>query len=263
MRRAGSLSVLWASVLLTPSQAHADDADMAAVFARHGVRGTMVLLEDGSGRSHVHDGARAQRPLAAASTFKVPNTLIALEEGVASGVDHVFRWDGRHHPIASWNADQTLRTAFRVSCVWCYQQLAAEIGPERYRAWLRRIGYGTLAEPFDATGFWLDGSLRISAWEQVRFLRAVRDRSLPFSIASYDALEEIMVIERTPTHVLRGKTGWAARVAPQVGWFVGYVETARKGTWFFATNIDIRSDDDQPLRERLTREVLQAKGILP
>ena len=263
MRRSASLPGLLALALAMSSQAHADDGDMAAVFARHGVQGTMVLLEDRSGRSHVHDGARARRPLAAASTFKVPNTLIALEEGAASGRDHVFRWDGRLHPIASWNADQTLHTAFRVSCVWCYQQLAAEIGPERYRAWLRRIGYGTLDEPFDATTFWLDGSLRISAWEQVRFLRAVRDRSLPFSAAAYDTLEEIMVIERTPTHVLRGKTGWAARVVPQVGWFVGYVETARRGTWFFATNIDIRSDTDQPLRERLTREVLQAKGILP
>jgi beta-lactamase class D len=46
-----------------------------------------------------------------------------------------------------------------------------------------------------------------------------------------------------------------------VGWYVGYVETS-KNVWFFATNIEIRSEKDLPLRIKLTKAVLQTKGII-
>jgi beta-lactamase class D len=70
-----------------------------------------------------------------------------------------------------------------------------------------------------------------------------------------------MLAEKTPNWSLWAKTGWAARNTPQIGWYVGYVETA-DDVWFFATNIDIRTANDLPLRQSLTREALQAKGII-
>ena len=263
VRRRTKASVMFAALLAVPTGAlHAEDAALAEIFSRHGVQGTMVLMDDG-GRKSVHDDARAQRRQPAASTFKIPNTLIAVQESVAAGPEHVFRWDGRVHAIASWNADQTLASAFRVSCVWCYQRLAERVGVQRYRDWLGRIGYGALAEPFVVTEFWLDGSLTISAIEQVEFLRRLQRRELPFDTASYDTLADIMLIERTPTHTLFAKTGLAGRVTPRIGWYVGYLETVARGTWYFATQIDLRSDEDLALRERLTREALQAVGALP
>ena len=66
---------------------------------------------------------------------------------------------------------------------------------------------------------------------------------------------------KTPNYALHAKTGWAASVNPQVGWYVGYVETA-KAVWFFATNIGVSDEGDLPLRQKLTREALQTKGII-
>jgi beta-lactamase class D len=57
------------------------------------------------------------------------------------------------------------------------------------------------------------------------------------------------------------KTGWATRVNPQVGWYVGYIETTTD-VWFFATNIEVRDEQDLPLRQQLTRDALQAKGVI-
>ena len=57
------------------------------------------------------------------------------------------------------------------------------------------------------------------------------------------------------------KTGWATRVKPQVGWYVGYVETSND-VWFFATNIETRNEMDLPLRQKLTREALRVKGVI-
>ena len=61
-----------------------------------------------------------------------------------------------------------------------------------------------------------------------------------------------MVAERNPDFSIYGKTGWAASAEPQVGWYVGYLET-HDDVWFFALNMDIRSETDLPLRKQLVR----------
>ena len=49
---------------------------------------------------------------------------------------------------------------------------------------------------------------------------------------------------------------------PQVGWYVGYVEVT-DDVWFFAINIEPRTDADLALRQKLTKEALQVKHIIP
>jgi beta-lactamase class D len=235
---------------------------MAALFRKDGVEGTLVLSSLRGGETMVHDERRARQRFSPASTFKVFNTLIALEEGVVAGPDTVFKWDGKQREIAEWNHDQTLNSAFRVSCVWCYQQLAARIDPEIYRRYLSSAGYGVLDEHFESTAFWLDGSLRISALEQVEFLKKVVGRTLPYRAASYDTLRKIMLVESGPGYQLYAKTGWATRNGPQTGWYAGYLETSAD-TWIFALNMVMRSPDELPLRSQLVREALQEKGLLP
>ena len=62
------------------------------------------------------------------------------------------------------------------------------------------------------------------------------------------------------TDTILGELGYAPG-DPGIGWYVGYVETAR-GTWFFALNLDIRNPGDLPLRQKIAREALRAKGII-
>jgi beta-lactamase class D len=253
------LLLLAALVIATPG--HAEDADLAALFAASGVEGTLVIADLDGDSVQVHNAPRAAQRFPAASTFKILNTLIALEERVVAGPDAVIPWDGRLHDMPDWNRDHTLASAFATSCVWCYQSLAREIGAERYRSHLDRAGYGALAEPFDPVAFWLDGTLTISALEQVEFLRRVILRTLPYRDSSYAGLRRVMLAEMTEQHRLFAKTGWAARATPQVGWYVGYVETP-DATWIFALNIETRGAADLPLRQALVRAGLQAKRII-
>jgi bla regulator protein BlaR1 len=96
------------------------------------------------------------------STFKIANTLIALETGVASGPDFRLKWDGTHHQIEVWNRDHSLRSAFSVSCVWYFQELARRVGLEPYQKFLPAIGYGNADVSGGLTQFWLQTSLEIS-----------------------------------------------------------------------------------------------------
>lgn len=239
----------------------AEDQIIAGLFSQQGIEGTMVISSLQDGQTFVHNDVRANQRFSPASTFKIMNALISLEEKVVSGKDDVLKWNGHIYDLPEWNHDQTLESAFKVSCVWCFQELAHRVGGRKYPAYLHKSAYGELREPFNETMFWLDGSLQISAVEQVSFLKKVYLRALPFSASSYETLRKIMVVEKTPTFTIRAKTGWATRVKPQTGWYVGYVETP-KDVWFFATNMVVRDEKDLPLRQQLTRAALQAKGII-
>ncbi len=238
------------SLLSLPFFAHAEDAAIARLFGKAGINGTLVIESIKTGQRFVHNGARSKQAFTAASTFKVLNTLIALEEGVIAEANSSIQWDGTHYEIADWNNNQTLESAFKVSCVWCYQALARRVGAAKYPAYLRQSQYGQLHEPFDGTQFWLDGSLTISAEQQVAFLKQVVERRLPYRASSYDTLKAIMLAEATPRYRLYAKTGWATRSTPGIGWYVGYVEVA-EDAWLFALNIDTWSAADLPLRGQL------------
>lgn len=254
------LFILFLALLCSLSAA-AEDQVLAGLFSQQGLDGTIVISSLHSGQTFIHNDLRANQRFPTASTFKIMNTLIAVEEKAISGKDEVLKWDGHIYDFPDWNRDQTLESAFKVSCVWCFQELARRVGAEKYRSYLHKTAYGELREPFGETTFWLDGSLQISAIEQINFLEKVYLRTLPFSTHAYDTLRQIMLVEQTPSYTMWAKTGWATRVSPQVGWYVGYVETPQD-VWFFATNIEVRNTQDLLLRQPLTRDALKAKGVI-
>ena len=230
-------------------------------FEAAGVSGAMVLQKDGAREILVFDAKRAATPYLPASTFKILNTLIALDTGAVAGPDEVFPYDGVPRFLPAWNADLTLRQAFAVSCVPVYQEIARRIGPERMARCVAAAGYGNADISGGIDLFWLQGGLRISALEQLDFLARLSRRELPFSANAVAVTLDVMVAETTPDYVLRAKTGWAARVSPGIGWYVGTV-TRGRDTWYFALNIDIDNPAQAPAREAVARAILRSEGVL-
>lgn len=235
----------------------------AAAFAREGVHGTIAVIDERSGHFLVHDAGRAATRLPPASTFKIPHALFALDAGVVADEFQRFPWDGTTHGIAGWNRDQDLRSSMRDSVVWVYQGFARAIGEACEREYLQRAGYGNADAAGGVERFWLDGALRISALEQLDFLRRLHRNALPFAVAHQRLVKDIIVVEAGRDWILRAKSGWAAAIAPQVGWWVGWVER-REGAVFFALNIDMANGAaDIPKRERIARAILHDLGALP
>jgi beta-lactamase class D len=234
--------------------------DVAELFEAEGVSGTLLVAATDGSILHVYNPERAKIRYSPASTFKIPNTLIALDAGIVTSIESPFKWDGQDRGVPTWNQDQTLQSAFRVSCVWCYQEIARQVGLGRYTSALADIDYGNQQPGQHVDQFWLNGDLQISALEQIDFLKKLYDYSLPYSREQIDIVKTIMLDEEPADYVLRAKTGWTgARL--HVGWYVGYVENG-DDAWLFAMNISMDSAEQAGLRKDLTIRSLHALGIL-
>jgi beta-lactamase class D len=235
--------------------------ELADVFRRARTTGTFALFDVSADRIVVVDSARAVRRFVPASTFKLTNSLIALEVGAVADIDEVVPYGGEPQPFASWERDMPLREAFPASNVPVYQNIARRIGLERMAEWLTRLDYGnqTLGDVPDR--FWLEGPLEISAVEQVRFIARLARGELPARPSNQAAVRDLARVETTPSYTLFGKTGWRFDASPQLGWWVGWVE--REGNVYaFALNIDIERDEQVGQRVPLGRELLQRLGVL-
>ena len=248
-----------------PLQKIVEDSTYGQFFEQRDDTGTMVLYFE-NGITKIYNLNRSKQRFSPASTFKVPNALIALEEGAISSVDEYIKWDGKKRFYDKWNADQNLRSAMEFSCVWFYQELARRVGKEKYHARFKHLhDYGNAPELIlsdKVDEFWLDGSLLISAEEQILFLYWLMSRALEYKTETMESVEEIMLRDSTESYKLYAKTGWSMRVDEKVGWYVGYIKNKTKGNAVFALNINLASMNKAKDRLDIVYDVLGAEGYL-
>jgi beta-lactamase class D len=237
---------------------------LAVTIDTTGFRGTVVVYD--VRRNHyraVHPELATARRIPA-STFKIANALIALDVGVVRDEYTVIPWDSVIRGRDRLNRDLDLVTAFRLSAVPHFQEIARRIGEDRMQQYLHRLHYGNENLGGGIDRFWLTGDLRICALEQIAFLRRLYQDSLPVSRRAMADVRDMMEMERTPSLILRGKTGWAQLPNHhEVGWWVGWVERGRD-TFIFASMIEADSPGSSfgAARTGLAREVLRRLGIL-
>lgn len=92
-------------IFLFSAQAVAEDQGIAKLFAQQGIDGAIVISSLHNGQTFIHNDPRANHRFSAASTFKILNTLISLEEKAILGKNDVFKWDGHTYAIPDWNRD--------------------------------------------------------------------------------------------------------------------------------------------------------------
>ena len=270
----GALVALCCILLLTacsatPARSTPEVVDLTSELGD--LDATFVLRDCSTGATRLDRPDRAATGFIPASTFKIPNSMIALETGVADGSEFAMAWDRQRDPPSdgwaeAWKADHTLRTAFRHSVVWYYRELARRIGAERMGEWLVRLDYGNRSTEGGLDRFWLDGAIRISALEQVDFLERFVGGRLPLRLSTVEAMRSIMVIEETPGYRLSGKTGTAVpEVGLQIGWLVGFVERPDGRTHVFAFNMShprVWQEYPRERRVEMVKQILRRLGVI-
>jgi beta-lactamase class D len=251
--------------------APAEAQDLSQYFKD--TNGAFVLYDLKENHYIRYNEQRCRERFSPKSTFKIPNSLIGLETGVIRDADFTIAWNRQKYPpqdnwnqepFRHWAQDHTLRSAIKHSVVWYYRELALRVGKQRMKKYVTAFNYGNETISKDIDNFWLDNSLKISADEQVEFLKEFYAGRLPVSKRATEIVKDILVLENTPAYKLSAKTGGGSIAEGKyIGWFVGYLETKGK-VYFFATNIEGASFAEiREKRIELSKEILAALGYLP
>src|SRR6266540_6312389 len=232
INRRHALGLLTATTLL-PARSFANVSyqrsefrdDLARRFFDLGTTGTFVAYKVDDYLIIASDKVRSGEGRLPASTFKIPNSIIALETGVVEDPDKdIFKWDGVTRAIEPWNKDHTLRSAIAVSAVPVYQEIARRIGAERMQKYVDLFDYGNRDIGGGIDQFWLTGNLRIDPIEQIDFVDRLRRGALPVSKRSQELVRDILPVTKTGDAIVRAKSGLLAPNSAScrsAGWSAG------------------------------------------
>lgn len=237
--------------------------NLKPIYDRYHVEGSFILYDQKNKKYTIYNEEQISSPFTPASTFKIFNSLVALETKVIEDENVVFKWDGQERQLPVWNADTDMRKAFKNSTVWYYQELARRIRPERMSLWLNKANYGNADISGGIDTFWLSGGLRITPAQQVDFLQRLHDNKLPFSKRSMNIVKDIMIAKDSSGYVIRAKTGLGRRDNLYVGWYIGYI-TTKDNTYYFSNCIQTlnREPDFASTRLNIVYDVLDQLKVL-
>ncbi len=197
-----------------------------------------------------------------ASTFKVANTIIALETGAVKDENEIIPYGGKPQPFKQWEKDMSMREAIALSAIPIYQEIARRVGSGRHRDWLARLDHGNRQPGTSVDTFWLDGPLEISAVEQAHFVARLAQQKLDASPRAQAITRDIIRLECSSSKLLYGKTGWRFASNPNLGWWTGWVEQDGKIEAFSLTIDMPGAGTDAPKRVAIGKALLSRLGVL-
>lgn len=236
------------------------------ILLAHDLKGTVLILDDKENTYYSNDFQLAQTGYLPASTFKITNSIIALEANVIQDEHTILKWDGQKRDFDIWEKDMSVRQAFQSSCLPCYRQIARDIGVKRMKAYLNKLHYNNMdVNESTIDNFWISGESRITPFEQIVFLKKFYTKKLPILNSTYDKMLRIFEKQHTSTYVYYGKSGWSTQNNLHNGWFVGLIERDNK-VYYFALNAEPIDQKDTSkfltAREQAIQDVLKLMHIL-
>lgn len=227
-------------ILSTPAFANTPNfqkifQDKDACFVLYDLTTNKVVIE--------YNHKRCNERVFACSTFKIPLAIMAFDQNILQNENTVIKWDHINRgDFPGWNQDQTPKNWLQYSVVWVSQWITPQIGMNKIIKYLAGFSYGNQDMSGGITTAWLSSSLKISAYEQINFLKNLWQSSLPVSPRAMALTKKILPEEITTSgDIIFGKTGSGyidSRNDPNgrmLGWFVGYI-IHNNHQYAFATN---------------------------
>jgi beta-lactamase class D len=264
------------SFLLRPLEVVlANEADAPSQNYFEGLQGCFLLFNMKTGAFDKVIGKDVcQEQFPACSTFKVPLAVMAFDSGVLKDENEVLKWDGVKDARSEVNHDHNAKTWMRDSVVWFSQRITPKLGEARFQKYLNAFNYGNKDITAGITTAWLVSpsaktpALKISAYEQVEFMKKLWTDSLPVSKRAMKLTREITFLEKSPKgYEVSGKTGSSFdddNRKIQFGWFIAHLKSADQ-EYIVVTNLrDLKPTQSKRyggLRAKaLTKEILAHEG---
>ncbi|MDP9602811.1 UNVERIFIED_ORG: beta-lactamase class D [Variovorax paradoxus] len=198
-----------------------------------------LIADADSGKVVLQRGPACAERVTPASTFKLAISLMGYDAGVLKdAVQPALSYQAGYPDWGgdAWRRDVTPTTWIRDSVFWYSQQVVKRVGQERFAHYAKVFQYGNAdvsAVPVDdpgQNGVWVMSSLRISAEEQLAFMRRIVRRQLPVSAHAFD-MTALIASYGAPVDgwAVHGKTGTGSPgsdnrydASRAYGWYVGW-----------------------------------------
>ncbi|MFC4874822.1 penicillin-binding transpeptidase domain-containing protein [Negadavirga shengliensis] len=244
--------------------------DFKKYFDNCGLDGAVAIYDLKLQQWIVSDTAEIKTETLPASTFKIINLLIALETRTITDEKEIVNWVGGTDTVKYGYRPEiyhhmSVKEAFELSAGWVFVELAKKIGKDKYKEFLTKCRYGNNNLTQKDADFWNFGEFAISPKNQVEFLHALYEETLPFSKRNMDIVKNVMITEQTEDYTISAKTGWTRENNINTGWWTGYIET-KNGTYIFATRLlqdrKLYRPDFGSCRKEITKKIFKDLGII-
>ena len=141
-------------------------------YEEEGIKNAGIILRDQTHDAvHYYNLKQDTTHYLPASSFKILLSLVAVELGVLQDDKFIIPFNGDSSGRADWDKDMNLREAFEVSSEPFFKEVARRIGKENLQHFLDTVRYGNKTIGDSVATCWTDNTLKISADEQVGFIR--------------------------------------------------------------------------------------------
>ena len=215
------------------------DSSIVKIMDSAGVVGSFALLENGSGKftianlSHYKDTASS--PL---SSFFILPTLIALDKGIIN---------------------QNQATWVSMDSTPYYQNIITQLGRQEILKTIDSIKYGKGLVSANMNEFWKDGSLTITADEQLGLMKRAFFKELPFQKRSQEIFKKMILKEENSNYKLSYLT--AADSTTNNTWVIGY-EEENTHIYFFVLHTTSKTTAATNNSVALLKKILLQQGFL-
>jgi len=230
----GFLVALLFNAACTPNNVKTDAA-IEPILQKAGVKGSFALLENGTESFIIHNlSAYKDSTLAPQNSFFIVPALIALDKGwIPTQVDHWLPF--------------TADTA--------YQGLIQKIGRKMLLETIDSLHYGKGLISADSSAFWNNNTLRITADEQLGFIKRLYFNQLFFQKRSQEWLKKMLLKEDNANYKL-SYIATADTARNNSAWVIGYIEE-NKHPYFFVLSTTANTSEDL-----LNKNINVVKAIL-
>lgn len=223
----------------TPNNVKTDDA-IVKIMDSANVTGSFALMENGSGQFTITNlSAYKDSAYAPLNTFFAVPALLALDKGYI-------------------NQNESKLVSF--DSVDYYKQLITKIGRTGMLKTIDSLKYGKGIISADSTMYWSNNSLRITADEQLGFIKKLYFTKLPFQKRSQESFRKMILKEDNTSYKLSYID--AIDFEKRNSWIIGYVEENKHPYFFVLYTHSVKSTFDKSNNIALLKNILLQQGFL-
>lgn len=131
-------------------------SDFDKILDSFQVNGSILIYDNDKNTFYSNDFDWAKNGKLPASTFKIPNSIIAVELGIIENDTTILKWNGEQRKMVFGKKIYHLKMLLEFPVVPCYQEIARKIGTIKMKEYLEKFEYKNMIfDSLTIDNFWL------------------------------------------------------------------------------------------------------------